>query len=84
VNSGSVWVWVGFENGNASDVVGATVLGPDGSTVGEGSIDLTRIGCGQACKGWTYFPFSGLPAGTYDVEITRNGEPAGSTSFEVS
>jgi hypothetical protein len=83
-NSGSVWVWVGFENGSAADVVGARVVGPDGTTVGEGSIDLARIGCRQACNGWTYFPFSGLPDGTYDVEITRNGEPAATTSFEVS
>lgn len=83
-NSGSLWVWVGFDNGNAEDVVGARILGPDGTTVGEGSIDLRRIGCTQACKGWTYFPFSNLPPGEYEVEITRNGERADSMTFEVS
>ncbi len=84
-NSGNVWVWVGFTNGTQNDVVGAEIIGPDGSTVGEGSIDLARIGCSPRCPGgWTYFPFSGLGPGTYDVEITRNGDPAGSTSFEVS
>jgi hypothetical protein len=84
-NAGSVWVWVGFQNGTDNDVVGARVLGPDGTTVGEGSIDLRDIGCrGNACNGWTYFPFSGLPVGTYGVEVLRNGEPAGETSFEVS
>jgi hypothetical protein len=84
-NSGSVWVWVGFENGTDDDVIGTAVIGPDGNVVGEGSIDLARIGCSPTCPGgWTYFPFSGLPAGTYDVEVTRNGEPAATTSFEVS
>jgi hypothetical protein len=83
-NGGSVWVWVGFESGTSNDVVGTRVIGPDGTVVGEGSIDLVDIGCTQACNGWTYFPFSGLPAGTYDVEITRNGEQAATTSFEVS
>ena len=84
-NSGNVWVWVGFTNGTQNDVIGAEIIGPDGSTVGEGSIDLARIGCSPRCPGgWTYFPFSGLGPGTYDVEITRNGQPASSTSFEVS
>jgi hypothetical protein len=82
-NSGVVDIWVGFQNGNADDVVGATLVAPDGSTV-DGSIDLARIGCGVSCNGWTYFPFSGLSPGTYEVRITRNGEPAGSTTFEVS
>ncbi|MEO6578721.1 MAG: hypothetical protein ABIO99_07490 [Candidatus Limnocylindria bacterium] len=84
-NNGNVWVWVGFSNGTQSDVIGADLIGPDGTTVGEGSIDLARIGCKPRCPGgWTYFPFSGLGPGTYNVEITRNGEPAGITSFEVS
>lgn len=84
-NSGSVWVWVGFTNGTQNDVIGAALLGPDGSPVGDGSIDLAQIGCRPACPGgWTYFPFSNLEPGTYDVEITRNGDPAGSTTFEVT
>jgi hypothetical protein len=84
VNSGSVWIWVGFKNGTQADVIGVTLILPDGSTE-DGSIDLAQIGCSPTCPGgWTYFPFSGLPAGTYQVEITRNGEPAGSTSFEVT
>jgi hypothetical protein len=82
-NDGSVWVWVGFENGTSDDVVGAVLTLPDGSTR-DGSIDLARIGCTQACNGWTYFPFSGLPVGTYDVEVTRNGELAATTGFEVN
>ena len=84
-NSGSLWVWVGFRNGTENDVIGAELIGPDGSTVGTGSIDLDDIGCRPSCPGgWTYFPFGNLPPGEYEVEITRNGEPAGTTSFEVA
>jgi hypothetical protein len=82
-NSGAVDVWVGFENGNSNDVVGATLVAPDGSTV-DGSIDLADIGCTSSCNGYTRFPFSGLSPGTYEVRITRNGELAATTTFEVS
>jgi hypothetical protein len=83
VNAGQVEVWIGFQNGTGSDVIGATLVSPDGSTV-DGSIDLSDIGCTQACTGYTYFPFSGLEPGTYEVRITRNGEPAATTTFEVN
>lgn len=83
-NSGTVDIWVGFENGTAQDVIGATIVGPDGATVAEGSIDLARINCGTSCNGWTYFNFRNLTAGTYEVRVTRNGDPASQTSFEVS
>jgi hypothetical protein len=83
-NSGSVWVWVGFKNGTENDVIGVTLLLPDGSTE-DGSIPLAQIGCSPTCPGgWTYFPFGGLQPGTYQVEVTRNGEPADSDSFEVT
>ncbi|MEO6294805.1 MAG: hypothetical protein ABIP01_06705 [Candidatus Limnocylindria bacterium] len=83
-NSGSVWVWVGFKNGTENDVIGVTLLLPDGSTE-DGSIPLAQIGCSPTCPGgWTYFPFGGLQPGTYEVEVTRNGEPADSTTFEVT
>jgi hypothetical protein len=84
VNGGTVDIWVGFENGTADDVVGAAIVGPDGSTVAEGSIDLARINCGTSCNGWTYFNFRNLTEGTYQVRVTRNGDPASETSFEVS
>ena len=83
-NGGVLDIWVGFENGNSNDVVGAAIIGPDGSTVGEGTIPLADIGCSQSCNGWTYFNFSNLGPGTYEVRVTRNGEPASATSFEVS
>jgi hypothetical protein len=84
VNGGTVDIWVGFKNGNADDVVGATIIGPDGSTVGEGTIPLARIGCTKSCNGWTYFNFRNLQVGTYEVRVTRNGDPASETGFEVS
>jgi hypothetical protein len=83
-NGGVVDIWVGFENGNASDVIGAAIIGPDGNTVTEGSIDLADIGCGASCNGWTFFNFRNLEPGAYQVRVTRNGDLASSTGFEVS
>jgi hypothetical protein len=82
-NSGSVEVWVGFQNGNRSDVIGAVLVAPDGTEFDQ-SIDLARIGCGSTCNGYTWFQFSNLDPGDYEVRITRNGEPASSTAFEVT
>lgn len=82
-NAGAVDIWVGFQNGNSSDVIGAIVEAPDGTTADQ-SIDLARIGCGASCNGYTWFSFSNLDPGTYEVRITRNGQPASSTSFEVT
>jgi hypothetical protein len=82
-NNGSVEIWVGFQNGNASDVIGAILEAPDGTEFDQ-SIDLARIGCGSTCNGYTWFQFSNLDPGDYEVRITRNGEPAGSTTFEVT
>ncbi len=82
-NSGSVDIWVRFENGTGDDVVGATLVAPDGSTV-DGSIELADIGCTSSCNGYTWIPFDGLTPGTYEVRVTRNGELAGTTTFEVS
>jgi hypothetical protein len=83
-NSGSVWIWVGFAKGTSDDVIGAEIIGPDGDTVGTGSIDLASIRCGRSCNGWTYFQFGNLDAGTYEVRVTRNGDLAAETSFEVT
>jgi hypothetical protein len=83
-NSGSVWVWVGFTNGKQADVLAARLTGPDGAVVGEGAIDLERIGCEPTCRGgWTYFPFGNLPPGTYQATVERNGELAAETEFTV-
>jgi hypothetical protein len=84
VNSGQVEIWVGFTNGTPSDVIGAQLIGPDGNALGDGAIDLADIGCAAPCRGYTFFNFSNLVAGTYEVRISRNGDFASSTSFEVS
>jgi hypothetical protein len=56
----------------------------DGTVVpGGGSIDLATIGCANACNGYTYFAFQNLENGTYQVNVTRNNEPAGETGFTV-
>ena len=65
-------------------MIGAEIIGPDGNTVGTGSIDLSSIRCGQSCSGWTYFQFGNLDPGRYEVEITRNGDLASTTDFEVT
>jgi hypothetical protein len=83
-NGGAVEIYVGFTNGNRSDVLGVELFGPDGTSISRGSIDLGDIGCGERCPGWSYFPFSGLGPGTYEVIVTRNGERADDISFEVS
>jgi hypothetical protein len=83
-NSGALWIWVGFEKGTPDDVIGAEIIGPEGNTVGTGSIDLSSINCARPCKGWTYFQFGNLEPGSYEVEITRNGDLAGTTEFEVT
>jgi hypothetical protein len=82
-NSGAVQIWAGFKNGTAADVIGAALIGPGGNTLGTQSIDLADINCGESCAGYTYFNFSGLEPGTYEVEVTRNGEQAVTTTFEV-
>ncbi len=82
-NAGAVEIWVGFQNGNSNDVIGAIVEAPDGKTSDQ-SIDLASIGCGASCNGYTWFNFSSLKPGTDEVRITRNGQPASSTSFEVT
>lgn len=82
-NSGSVEIWVGFRKGTASDVIGAILEHPDGTTE-DASIDLADINCGSICNGYTWFQFSNLEPGTYEVRITRNGELAAVTTFEVS
>ena len=82
-NKGDVWIWVGFRRGDAGDALGATVTTAAGDPIAEGTIDLARIGCKTNCTGWTYFPFEGLRPGKYIVRVTRNGDPAARTSFEV-
>jgi hypothetical protein len=82
-NNGDVWIWVGFRHGNARDALGAAITTAAGEPIADGSIDLAQIRCKSDCTGWTYFQFENLKPGKYIVRVTRNGEPAARTSFEV-
>jgi hypothetical protein len=82
-NNGDVWIWVGFRGGDAADALGAAITTAKGEPIADGTIDLARIGCKSNCTGWTYFSFENLKPGKYIVRITRNGDPAARTSFEV-
>ncbi len=83
-NSGDVWIWVGFRHGSARDALGAAITTAAGEPIADGSIDLAQIRCKSDCTGWTYFQFENLKPGKYIVRVTRNGEPAARTSFEVT
>lgn len=83
-NAGAVDMWIGFASGKPDDVVGVTLIGPDGATISDGSIELADIDCVAPCGGFTRFGFSGLGPGTYQVEVTRNGDLAAETTFEVT
>ena len=83
MNSGDVWIWVGFRHGNAGDALGAAITTAAGEPIADGTIDLAQIRCKTDCTGWTYFQFENLKPGKYIVRVTRNGEPAARTSFEV-
>lgn len=83
-NAGAVDMWIGFRDGRPEDVLGVTLIGPDGATISDGSIELADIDCVAPCGGHARFPFSGLGPGIYQVEVTRNGDPAAETSFEVT
>ncbi|MGI8930665.1 MAG: hypothetical protein ACR2F5_05075 [Candidatus Limnocylindria bacterium] len=85
ISGGALDIWVGFTKGNRQDVISAEIIRPDGTTVSGGTIDLADIGCGDVCNGWTRFSIErGLQPGTYDILVTRNGTPAGESSFVVS
>ena len=84
VSEGSVWVWVGFRKGNDADQLGVTVVDAAGATVGNGSLSLGSIGCGESCSGWARFRFGGLDPGNYAIHVTRNDEPAAEATFTVT
>jgi hypothetical protein len=82
-----VWVWVGFKNGQASTVLGVTIVSQaTKSPVADGSLELDRlIGCdpGKTCSGYMQMSFGNLDPGAYQIQVTRDGGPAASTSFTV-
>ena len=84
VSGGSVWVWVGFRKGNNSDVLSVSVVDAAGTSVGDGSLALGSLDCGDSCNGWGRFRFNGLAVGNYTIEVRRNGELAAKASFTVT
>jgi hypothetical protein len=84
VSGGSVWVWVGFRQGNNSDVLSVKVLDAVGTSVGDGSLALGSLDCGDSCSGWGRFKFSGLAVGNYTIRVERNGTLAAQASFTVT
>jgi hypothetical protein len=83
-NNGDVWILVSFRHAQPSDVIGVTVHDQSGTTVDQGSIPLNFCGANTDCAGYTYFFFSGLAAGDYDVRATRNGTQVATTNFTVT
>ena len=84
-----VWVWVGFENGQASTVIGVTIVNQaTKAAVGDGSVELDQIpGCdpGKSCSGgYVTMSFGNLDPGKYEIRVTGDGDPAASTTFTVS
>ncbi|HEY7738939.1 MAG TPA: hypothetical protein VIC63_07960 [Candidatus Limnocylindria bacterium] len=83
VNDGSVWILVSFRHAQPSDTIAVTVRDSGGAVADQGSIPLSFCGSNTDCAGYTYFQFGGFAPGDYDVEATRNGEPAATTEFTV-
>lgn len=84
VSGGSVWVWVGFRKGNSSDVLSVTIVDAAGTSVGDGSLALGSLDCGDSCNGWGRFRFTGLAVGNYTIEVRRNGQLAAEATFTVT
>jgi hypothetical protein len=87
ISGSKVWIWVGFRNARASDVMGVTILQhSDGSSVGDGSLELTNIGCtaDKPCTGYIQMPFSQLAVGEYDISVTLNGQQVATSAFSVT
>ncbi len=90
-NSGRMWVYIGFQKGRSSDVVGMTIVDSADAVVAQASIELSQVNCpvDVPCNGWLLFPgfgtpYTGLAAGDYRIRINRNGLPAAEADFTVS
>lgn len=90
-NSGSIWVYIGFNAGRRDDVLGMTIVDDGGTVIAQASIELAEVNCPAEvpCNGWLLFPgfgtpYTGLEPGDYSIRINRNGLPAAEADFTVS
>jgi hypothetical protein len=87
LNGSQVWVWVGFKNGQAANVLGVTIVNKaGGSEVGDGSLELDKLnGCdpGKTCSGYIQMTFGDLSPGSYTIQVSRDGAQVATTEFMV-
>lgn len=88
INGTQVWVWLGFKQGQSTDVLGVTIVDhASGSSVGDGSLELSKLsGCepGKTCSGYITMTFTSLTPGAYDITVTRNGTSVATSAFTVA
>ncbi len=65
-------------------MLSVTVVDAAGTAVGDGSLALGSIGCGDSCSGWARFRFSGLAVGNYTIKVERNDAPVTEAGFTVT
>jgi hypothetical protein len=82
-NNGTVWILVSFRHALPSDVIAVEILDESGTLVDDSSIPLSFCGTSTDCAGYTYFQFSNLDDGDYDVRAKRNGTEVATTAFTV-
>ena len=87
LDRGQVWVWVGFKNGQADNVIGVRIVSKEsGSPVQDGSLELDKLsGCNpdKPCSGYINVSFAGLDAGAYTIQVTRDGDQVATSAFTV-
>jgi hypothetical protein len=76
-NASTFTALVRFTSANAGDTMNAVLDGPSGRIDG---FPYTLQGGGQGYY-YSQFQAGGLPAGTYTLTATRNGQPVATTSF---
>ncbi len=86
ISGTQVWIWVGFKKAQSSDVLGVEIVTQAGESAGDGSVELTKVGCDPAkpCSGYIQMTFNRLSPGGYDIKVTLNGTDVASGSFSVS
>jgi hypothetical protein len=85
LDRGQVWIWVGFKNGQASNVIGVTIANKATGDRQDGSAELDKIGCNpdKPCSGYINVAFDGLDPGEYTIQVTRDGDQVATSGFTV-